>query len=90
MHDLELQKLRTSHQKWREDLVVGSKVDVLVKEGRSQNSLWMQGEITAISGDTIHVEFPLSKSDLDGHIDRWSSEVQPFESKTKSDYEWRR
>jgi hypothetical protein len=43
MQDLELQKLRTSHQKWKEDLVVGSMVDVLVKEGRSQNSLWMQG-----------------------------------------------
>ena len=31
----------------------------------------------------------MSSNAFDGSIDRWSTELMPFESKTKLDYEWR-
>jgi hypothetical protein len=52
----------------------------------------MQGLITSVNldGDTLNVEFPDSSCIYDGIVDRWSTNIMKFESKTKEDYEWRR
>jgi len=42
-----------------------------------------------VIGDELHLEFPLSSNIYDGTIDRWSTNLVQFESKTKADYEWR-
>lgn len=41
-------------------------------------------------GDDLYLEFPLSQNIYDGRMDRWSTDLVQFETKTKEDYEWRR
>ena len=89
--DEELRKLRTSNQDWRKELKVGDKIDVYTKaDERGRLYGWLQGDIVKVDGDILSVEFPESSNMYDRAIDRWSSDVAQFESKTKEDYEWRR
>lgn len=44
---------------------------------------WMQARISAVDGDTLMIEFPLSSNFFDGRIDRWSTDLVKFETKTK-------
>lgn len=39
--------------------------------------------------DTLSLEFPKSSMYYDRTVDRWSTDLLPFETKTKEDYEWR-
>lgn len=50
----------------------------------------MQATVVGVNADTLFIEFPLSPIFYDGRINRWSTELAQFESKTKQDYEWRR
>jgi hypothetical protein len=49
----------------------------------------MQAQVTKVDNDSLYIEFPLSSNQFDTSIDRWSTDLLPFESKTKADYEWR-
>ena len=49
----------------------------------------MQGRIVAAMKDTLSLEFPKSSMYYDRTVDRWSTDLLPFETKTKEDYEWR-
>jgi hypothetical protein len=42
-----------------------------------------------IDNDTLKLEFFRSSNALDCTQDRWSTEIALYESKTKSDHEWR-
>jgi hypothetical protein len=85
-----LKHLRTSKQAWRKDLKVGDKLDVLVKaDEKSPLTGFMQAIITRIEGDTLFFEFPESSNYYDTTMDRWATQICPFESKTKEDYAWR-
>ena len=77
----------TSHQTWRKDIDVGSKIDVHVGNRNVQG--WMSGKVIVVHGEILEVEFTESTTDLDQHIDRWSTKIAPDGSKTKEDYEWR-
>lgn len=49
----------------------------------------MQGKVVGVEEDDFSVEFPLSPISYDRKVNRWSTDLAPFESKTKDDYEWR-
>lgn len=86
-----LKHLRTSKQLWRNELKVGDKIDVLVKaDEKSSMTGFLQAVITRVEGDTLFLEFPESSNFYDTSMDRWATQICPFESKTKEDYEWRR
>lgn len=86
-----LKKLRTANQSWRTELKVGDKIDVLVKaDEKGGITGFLQANITRIEQDTLFVEYPESSNFYDGQIDRWATEICPFESKTKEDYAWRK
>lgn len=86
-----LKHLRTSKQVWRKDLKLGDKVDVLVKaDEKSPMTGFLQAVITRVEGDTLFLEFPESSNFYDTTMDRWATQICPFESKTKDDYAWRR
>ena len=93
MPEIELQKMRTHGQEWRKDLKAGDRIDCFVKcDEKSKQFGWMQGLIVSVNldGDSLNVEFPESSCIYDGIVDRWSTNIMQFESKTKEDYEWRR
>ena len=50
---------------------------------------WLQAKILSTDGDFLSLEFTLTSNVYDRLMDRWSTEVAPFESKTKEDYAWR-
>ena len=86
-----MKKLRTANQSWRTELKVGDKIDVLVKaDEKGGISGFLQAHIKRIEQDTLFVEYPESSNFYDGQIDRWATEICPFESKTKEDYAWRK
>ena len=85
-----LKHLRTSKQVWRKDLKTGDRVDVLVKgDEKSAMTGFLQAVITRVEGDTLFLEFPESSNFYDTTMDRWATQICPFESKTKEDYAWR-
>lgn len=96
MPDSELFKLRrTQNEAWRKELQLNGQVDVYCnadERGPScKNRGWMQAQISAVvDDDDLYLEFPLVGDSFDRKISRWSSDLAPFESKTKEDYEWRR
>lgn len=74
----------------------GSKIDVYVKCDRSSSTYqqfygWLQGRVAAIdpNGNTLNVVIDNSSNAYDCNVDRWSTNVAPFETKTKEDYIWR-
>jgi hypothetical protein len=90
--DEQLEKLR-SVETWRKDLSINDMIDVYVRGEERQKPVcgYLQAQITALVGDDdLYIEFPLSSNEYDQRISRWSSNLAPFESKTKEDYEWRR
>lgn len=88
--DQELQQLHTVNQQWRQELKVGDNVDAYVKADEKGRLFgWMQGRIVAVMKDTLSLEFPKSSMYYDRTVDRWSTDLLPFETKTKEDYEWR-
>lgn len=91
MSDDDLKRLTTSRQTWRNDLVVGAKVDVnSVADAKEKTKGWLQGTIERVEGDLLSVVFPELPVEFDRDIDRWSTDVAQFETRTKEDYEWRR
>ena len=43
-----------------------------------------------VKEDELTLEFDLTTPDYDGVINRWSTYIAKFESKTKADHEWRK
>jgi hypothetical protein len=50
---------------------------------------WLQARVVSVDGEKLYLEFEKSSNMYDASFDRWSTEIAPFESKTKEDYEWR-
>lgn len=82
--------LQTHNQEWRKDLKAGDQIDVYVKaDERGKVFGWMQGNIDQVYGDALAISFPKSTINYDCRVDRWSTDLMPFETKTKDDYAWR-
>jgi hypothetical protein len=57
-------------------------VDLLVDEERVNISSWMQARILSITQDELSLEIPLSKCEYNCVVNRWSTRIMQFESKT--------
>ena len=85
----ELRRIAMSHQTWRNEIVVGGKLDVQNTRYHKAPG-WMVGTITEVTGDYLQISFPESPPEFDKIKDRWCTDIAPVGTKTTSDYEWRR
>ena len=92
MSDDDLKKLSTSRQTWRAALKPGDDVDVCVMGDNRGGKVkgWQQAKVERVDGEYVHVTFPHFPADWTAAIETWSTDLQPFESRTKEDYAWRR
>ena len=89
--DEELKKIRTSHQHWRKEIKQDDKLDVCIRaDEKSSITGWAQATVKEVKEDELTLEFDLTTPDYDGVINRWSTYIAKFESKTKNDHEWRK
>lgn len=83
--------MRIIHQKWRQELQPGDKLDVFIESDReSKITGWVQGYVSEINNDELNVVMEDIPPWNDGGIDRWATFIAKFETKTKQIYEWRK
>ena len=75
------------HQTWRNDIVAGSTVDVMVYQDRI--SCWLLGKVVKVQDDYLDIEFEKSPDDYDTVLSRWSAKLAPAGSESASEDEWR-
>ena len=86
----ELKRLSTSRQEWRKDLKEDDKIDVyIVADDKDKVHGWVQGQIDSVNGDSLSIVLPDLPPDYDVELDRWSTDIAKFESKTEEDHKWR-
>ena len=87
----ELQKIKTKHQAWRNDIKEGDKLDICIKYDDKSSLLgWAQATVKEIRDDDMDIQFDYINQEYDGTLSRWSTFIAQYESKTKEDYEWRK
>ena len=70
---------------------MGDQLDVnMVCDDKQKIKGWVQATITRIEGDLLSLVFPELTVDYDHDLERWSTDIAEFESRTKEDYAWRR
>ena len=84
----ELQHIVLGHQTWRNEIVAGSTVDVMVYQERI--SCWLLGKVVQVKDDYLNIEFERSPDDYDTVLSRWSAKIAPAGSESASEDEWRR
>ena len=87
----ELQKIKTKHQAWRNDIKEGDKLDICIKyDDKSKLVGWAQATVKEIRDDDMDIQFDHINQEYDGTLSRWSTFIAQYESKTKEDVEWRK